>query len=454
MRELDYTCDFDPMGEKLKKGPMRLTNHATNQTYHDLLVAVDDSKLSHINYKAVSPLLADLIDIATAIHIADRLSKRYKNMPRRIQIRLPLRKREVFSNPPIYKNLQDILYWFTEDNWFFDFLPYTKDGRQAEINKQLPFPQETNHSTHVALWSGGLDSFAGAYQQLMRDDTAHYILFGTGSNDMISRAQKRTAEAIDALFPKRTKLVQLPFRLKDRNSSVKKSSSARSRGFVFMLLGAVCADQEGQHELYIHENGIGAINLPFRKSEVGLDHSRSVHPVSLYYMSELLSSIFEKPFSFENPFLFWTKAKMCKEPLEKEASKQVFSTISCDSRHRKKPIQCGYCSSCLLRRQSIAVHGITDQTHYQITEGSSRQRRSDDSTHYYAILEQVDRMQVLLSSDDSWQSMSQHYRILVDIVEKIGGDQTVTQHNILHLYQNYVDEWDNVKHIIGPEFLE
>src|SRR5678816_1680692 len=30
---------------------------------------------------------------------------------------------------------------------------------------------------------------------------------------------------------------------------------------------------------------IGAINLPFRASEVGLDHTRSAHPLSLLYMS-------------------------------------------------------------------------------------------------------------------------------------------------------------------------
>lgn len=454
MPEFDYTCIFDPIGEKLKKGQMRLINHATNQMYDDLLVAVDDGQLALINYKAISPLLADLIDIAAAIHMADRFSKSCGNMPRRILLRLPLRKQEVFNRSYIYKKLQDILYWFTEDNWFFDFLPYAEHGRSAQINTQLPLSQDTGYPTHVALWSGGLDSFAGVYQQLLREDTTHYTLFGTGSNNMIFHTQKHTAEAIEKKFPKRTKLVQLPFRLKDRNSRMKKSSCARSRGFIFILLGAICACQEGQNTLYIYENGIGAINLPFRKSEVGLDHSRSVHPLSLYYMGELLSSILEKPFLFENPFLFWTKAQMCKEPLQAGLAKAVFSTISCDRRHRKQPIQCGYCSSCILRRQSIAVHGISDQTGYQIMKETGRPRRPDDSTHYYAMLEQVNTMRVLLSADDNWQRMSQYYRSLVDIVEKVGEHQAVTKDHILRLYQNYVCEWNSVRHTIGPEFIE
>jgi len=452
VRELDYTYTFDHISEQLKSGQVRITDHATNLTYA-LQVAVNDDQLPFINYRTAPPLLADLVDIAAAVHMADRLSKNNRDMPRRMLLRLPIRQREVIDRPFICKKLQEVLYWFTEDHWFFEFTPYINLDRPAQMNMPLPFYGDTSLPVCTVLWSGGLDSFAGVYQQLLQDDVTHYILFGTGSNDMISYAQRRAAVAIERSFPKRTELVQLPFRLRDRHHGVKKSSSARSRGFVFMLLGAVCARQEGQNVLHIYENGIGAINLPFRKSEVGLDHSRSVHPLSLYYMGELLSSILGEPFFFENPFLFWTKAQMCKEPIYEDAAKAMFATISCDSRHRKQPTQCGYCSSCLLRRQTLAFHGVVDQTRYQIIEGADRQRRPEDSAHYYAMLAQVDTMRTLLSAENSWERMSQHYRGLVDIVDKIGGHQAVTQDNLLCLYQNYVHEWDNVRHIIGPEFL-
>src|SRR5436305_5186041 len=351
MHNLDYTYSFDYIGERLKKGYIRLTDHATNKTY-TLQVAVDDSQLPLLNYRSTPPLLADLIDIAAAVHMADRLSKSHGDMPRRILLRLPIRVSEIRDRPSIRKKLQEILYWFTEDHWSFEFIPYSKLGRPAEINARLPFFQETPRPTRVVLWSGGLDSFAGVYQLLLKDENTHCTLFGTGSSRIISSTQRDTAAAIEMFFPRRTKLVQQPFHLEDKSGRVKKSSHARSRGFVFMLLGAACAYQEGQNTLYICENGIGAINLPFRKSEVGLDHSRSVHPLSLLAMGELLSSILNQPFSFENPFLWSTKAEMCKEPLLMGAAESMFSTISCDSMHRKQPIQCGYCSSCLLRRQA------------------------------------------------------------------------------------------------------
>ena len=453
MDEIDYTCTFDYLGEQLKKGRMRLTDHKRSHT-HSLQVAVHDRQLPFINDQATTPLLADLIDIAVAVHMADRLSKNDGDMPRRILLRIPIRAPEIRDRLSIHKKLQEILYWFTEDHWTFEFTPHSKLGRSAEINNPLPLFQDTLTPTRVVLWSGGLDSFAGIYQLLLKEDTTHYMLFGTGSNNIISSAQRRTAAPIERLFPQRTELVQLPFHLEDKSGGVKKSAYARSRGFVFMLLGAVCACQAGKNTLYICENGIGAINLPFRKSEVGLDHSRSVHPLSLLFMGELLSSILNRPFSFENPFVWSTKAEMCKEPLQLGAAEAMFSTISCDSGHRKRPIQCGYCSSCLLRRQAIAFHGVTDQTRYQILAGTTRKRREEDGTHYHAMLKQVDTMRVLLSADDSWQNMSKHYGNLVDIVEKLGERQTVTQDHILRLYQNYIQEWDQVRDIIGEGFLE
>jgi queuosine biosynthesis protein QueC len=452
---LNFTYTFDHIGERLKKGRLRLTDHAINQT-RTVRVAVDDYKLPFIHNQSTPPLLADLTDLAAAVHIADRLSKDQKDMPRHILIRLPIRRADILDQPSIHHELQRLLYWFTEDEWSFEFLPYTKDGRSSELRLCLPLPQGKRYPAHVVLWSGGLDAFAGLYQHLKSEPHTCYTLFGTGGNDMIAHAQRSTAAAIEQAFPRRTKLVQLPLRLSE-SSSVRKSSSARSRGFVFMLLGAVCTYQEGQSTLYVYENGVGAINLPFRASEVGLDHSRSVHPLSLSYMGELLSSVFGTPFSFQNPFLFQTKAQMCREPLFTDMAETVFtSTMSCDSRHRKRPIQCGYCSSCLLRRQAIAVKGMADETPYQITDTLRGKRTRSYGTHYYAILAQTQTMQKLLAGADPWERMVQQYKHgrLDEVVEKMSGQSGDVEGKLLHLYQTYVREWESVKHIIGPEFLE
>ena len=124
MDKLNYTYTFDYIGEQLKKGHIRLTDHATNKTY-TLQVAVNDGRLPFINYQAISPLMADLIDIAAAVHMGDRLSKSDGEMPRHMLLRLPLRIQRSEIDPSIHKKLQEILYWFTEDHWDFEFTPYS-----------------------------------------------------------------------------------------------------------------------------------------------------------------------------------------------------------------------------------------------------------------------------------------------------------------------------------------
>jgi hypothetical protein len=455
MHGLDFTVTFHHIGESLNKGQMSLHDHATGQI-RVMPIAVDDYRLLLQHNQATPPLLADLTDLATAIHMADRLAKGRRNLPRYLLIRLPIRQLDMLDKPSVHQKLQKLLYWFTEDEWSFEFLPYTKLGRSSELNACLPWLQEPEHQRQVVLWSGGLDAFAGLYQQLTNEPDTSYTLFGTGGNDMIAHTQRRAAVAIGRLFPKRTKLVQLPLRLSG-SRSVQKSKSARTRGFVFMLLGAVCASQEGQHALSIFENGVGAFNLPFRASEVGLDHSRSVHPLSLQGTSELLAEILGQPFSLHNPFLFQTKAQMCREPLFVEAANSVFtSTISCDSRHRSRPMQCGYCSSCLLRRQAIAAQGVIDHTPYVITNTLQNKQKHSYGTHYRAMMAQVNQMRKLLGDTDPWIRMAQAYQ--GGFFEKVAGKMEMQEpgvrDHILRLYQNYVTEWDAVKQIIEPDFLE
>ena len=462
MNEFDYTYNFGYIAEGIKNGKLLLIKHnsGASSTEHRLKVAVDDHQLltstaSHY----VSALFADLVDIAVSVHVADRLSSRHRDRTCRIRVQLPVRSPQFLDDSSIREELQRILYWFTEDLWSFEFMPYVRTGRMIDVAQRFS-TDEKAQPTYIALWSGGLDALAGLYNRLIQEPNTHYTLFGTGSNEMIFSLQRDVAKKINIVFPNRTKLLQLPIRL--RKEDTQTSSSSRSRGFVFLLLGAVCALQEKQRTLYIHENGIGALNLPLRDSEVGLDHSHSVHPLSLYRMRKWLSSLLEEPFLFENPFLFTTKAQICEELL-REREELAFSTVSCDSRHRSDPMQCGYCSSCLLRRQAIAVLGKEDQTRYQITASSERQKKSSKKerrVHLVAMLAQVETLRQRLSKENPWQGMVKQYPLLDEIVQKMGGTQVENQVKIgtqfLSLYHNYVSEWDSdvVRNVLKQGLLE
>lgn len=439
----DYTYTFSDIGEKA--GSVQVDNHRQTAKYWSQ-IAVKDQQLLSVGYHRVSAEVADLIDIAVAVYTADRLSKRHREQPCHIQLVVPVRCPEIFNRAPIIEELQDVLYGFTEDHWYFSFTKRIAYGRWSELQMSMILPDEPNRYTEIALWSGGLDSLAGLYNRLFTNAQASYVLLGTGGSTYIQGVQQRVANSVNKGFPHSTQLVQIPIQL-SRTADLPTNRDMRTRGFIFMLLGAACASLYSQDRLHIYENGVGAINLPFRASEVGLDHARSVHPISLLKMGKLVSSILGRTFTFENPFLFCTKAQMCEIFPRTGTTSLIAHTMTCDRRHRQKTPQCGWCSSCLLRRQALAVNHIEDKTQYVITHG--RVCRPSDGTHLRAVLEQVKMLQTLLASPNPWYHLSGQYRVLMNVADLISNyyaiPLTTSQEKLIQLYRQYVQEWLSVQ---------
>lgn len=270
--------------------------------------------------------------------------------------------------------------------------------------------------------------------------------------------QGRAAGCVKEVVGHRTELVQIPFALGDIGV-MPTNSAMRSRGFTFLLLGAACACMNGSGELHVYENGIGAVNLPYRKCQVGVDHTRSVHPISLIQMGVLVSTMLGTPFSFRLPFLFHTKAQLCDVMADRRWHELVGLTISCDSRHRSHCTQCGYCSSCLLRRQALSVNGIPDTTGYLVTSTSadSQSVREGREHHLAAMLHRVHLLRSLLSSEDPWTSLVFRFRELQELTDRaadyLGDSPEAVKAKLLSMYGRYVQEWDCARSMIAPGSL-
>jgi 7-cyano-7-deazaguanine synthase in queuosine biosynthesis len=453
MSELDYTYTFSSISERFTR--IQMVDHNKSISSGFVEVAVKDFTLFYACGKQISSIVADLIDVACALHVVDCISIRKNDMPCRIHVNLPVRHPEILGKPDIQEKLQTVLDWYTGDQWSITFTPYMKCGRTPELQRFLI--EDWGRPTTVALWSGGLDALAGLYHQLLLDKTSHHTLFGAGSNNIVFSTQKKVAGCVGKKFPNRTQLIQLPIRL-NQSKNLTKAFNQRARGLVFILLGIACSHQLDQNTLHIYENGVGAINLPFTRSEVGLDHSRSVHPLSLHYVSEFASSILEKPFFVFNPFLFSTKSQMCSLFKESDATPLIFQTITCDRVHRKKVSQCGYCSSCLLRRQALAAQSIEDETRYVSKELLSKRQTLPEDKYYTAMYFQVENLRSVLGQADPWQGMIKNYSYLQETVDRTYSREKITkeimQNKLLAMYKNYIHEWDIARPIFGPEFQD
>ena len=67
----------------------------------------------------------------------------------------------------------------------------------------------------------------------------------------------------------------------------------------------------------------------------------------------------------ENPFMFATKAEMCRALSQAGLADVVRETVSCDGYPQRVPgqAQCGCCTSCVLRRQGLFCGGLADYDH-------------------------------------------------------------------------------------------
>jgi len=448
----DYSLIFSSVLNS--KGNVRFINHLKG-TENIVGFIVDDREFSYRTHVNCPTVIADLIDLAVAIFASDRLvSQDLRQKQRRLCIELPVRHPELLNTESFRARLECLLEWVTGSRWSFTFQKRIDPDRFFE-HPSLPIAPQ---GCEVALWSGGLDALAGLYTHLRAYPEKPFMLFGTGSNHVVHAHQGKVAKGIETIFPGRSTLYRVPIRFHG-SSEHSKNKVPRARGVVFTMLGAACAYLMGRKELFVYENGIGAINLPYRKSAVGLDHSRSVHPQTLLLVSDLVSELLKEEFRVRNPFLFRTKAEMCKALAEDGKIDLPPLTKSCDSPHRKKPSQCGYCSSCILRKQALAASQMEDKTLYVVPHG--KKPVEDTSLYLRHMLAQVSTLRGLFNDSQDpnlqWQALTRRFPELGDIV-----DRTATAENLLPtdmqkqlglLYQTYVAEWDAVEPRISVDLL-
>jgi Queuosine biosynthesis protein QueC len=451
-QDRDYTLRFEPLSNS--NGTVHFIDHYKDEE-STVGFTVDDREFGYRVQQNFPSIIADLIDLAVAIYALDRLAfQPLRQGQNCIHVVLPVRHPELLNTQTFQAKIENLLTWTTGSRWSFDFQKRTILDRLVE-HQSLPIAPQ---GCEVALWSGGLDALAGLYTRLQDNPGNSFVLFGTGSNTSIYARQSKVAQKIQPIFPGRCNLYRVPIHFSG-SSEHRKNKMSRARGVAFTLLGSACSYLMGQRVLYVYENGVGAINLPYRASAVGLDHSRSVHPRTLTMVSDIVSEIIGENFQVKNPFLFWTKAEMCRALAEDKRSDLSALTMSCDSPHRQQPTQCGYCSSCLLRRQSLAASKVEDKTRYVVLHG--RRSPKNPRLHLSHMLEQVKTFRNLLSTSDNlslqWKALTQKFQALDNIVDQSAETEGLQpadmQIRLIKLYQNYVTEWDTVESQIAIGLL-
>ena len=204
--------EFGGMTHRLNRCRVSISDHLSGERF-ETFVSLDDSKLSDTRGLRLDSPAADLMDLAIAIDHADRwMTPSVKGEhSRRIHVRLPVINFDLFNSPEFLIILTDALGWFTEDNWTFEFVPNDKESRFS--NRNLPLWTESNDGirTEVALWSGGLDAFAGLCNRICQESAERYLLLSAGANMPMRGVQQKVYRCLSKRLSTDIQLTQNSF---------------------------------------------------------------------------------------------------------------------------------------------------------------------------------------------------------------------------------------------------
>lgn len=414
-------------------------------------------------------LLDDLLDVAMAVYVVDRLSKRTQSegywRPRTLSLQIPVAEVNVFES--LRRALEHLLNWLTTDTWDLHFTAAVTSRRARPIGSLY---QPEMDRPFVGLYSGGLDSLAGAVAQALDPAFASGVLVGGQSGNRLKALQNGQLEVLRARLPH---LHWAAFQgyahsckahqLRDwyvREQSQEKSQ--RSRAFLFLVFGAVTAHACGVDRLHVYENGVGAINLPYSAAFSVADQTRAMHPRTLLEAGALFSALFGQPFQIVNTSLWRTKGEMCAQMAAYGLGDLVNLTVSCDSHPlREAREQCGLCTSCLLRRLSLHAAGLRASDHaaelYRDDIYTRPEHPQVQDRPYQFMQRQAHRFEALTRPGQGVE-----FRVEFEALEEVrhavaqmeGCSLPDTDARLADLYRRYALEFRNFSEAVRPRALE
>ncbi len=311
--------------------------------------------------------LIDLVEIAAFVYAMDCATARGSSLTRvsgngleswdrEFHIAMPVYDPEFWSSSDINAQLQNLLGFLSDDNYVFEF---KKSTLAPPIDEYLEFDSDAwpfEGSERVLMFSGGLDSLAGAIEAIDRGDDVVLV-----SHRSAAQVNKRTHLLFEQLQKRSTKrMIRVPVVVQRKGRQ--QEFNPRTRSFLFATLGLIVAESLKASGIRFYENGIVSLNLPVADEVLRSRASRTTHPISLRQLESLFSKVIGRDIVIDNPFLVNSK----KEILAKlqNAKAEYLIPYSCSCAHvlymSKSQQHCGTCSQCIDRRMAILAAGCED----------------------------------------------------------------------------------------------
>lgn len=403
-------------------------------------------------YKDLPPKFLDLIDIAVYVYCADQALRRGgkgvqdfgDNWRRRLFFRLPVREPDLWKDARVHGLLVSTLSFLSEDEYHFEFEPLRETYSQLDgyFNfNETPFDGEVEE---VVLFSGGLDSLAGAVQESVRDKRK-VLLVNHRSTNKLNQRHRALLEGLNRQAGTFEPL-HLPVRI-NKAKELSQEYTQRSRSFLFASLAATMATMIGLDRIRFYENGVVSLNLPLSPQVVGARATRTTHPRVLHGFAELFSQLNGKPFAVENPFRWKTKTEIVKLIGEAGCADLIGLSTSCmhtwEITHEHT--HCGNCSQCIDRRFGILASGLESHdpaSAYKVDLFLGErigEVKGDPRTMLASYVESAKQIKQMRAAE-----FFSRYGEIGRALPHCGGSQDATANKIYDLYQRHAADVSRV----------
>ena len=274
----------------------------------------------------------DLLEIAAYVFAADRLTFRgsrraveYQAWSRKFHFVVKVRDYEFWCQSSVNKALRAVLLFATGDHDYgFKFQPGHETPPTSLFDKE-DFAEEHRRDLSVMLFSGGIDSLAGAVQRL-EQTSDHVCLVSHLSQPGTIRTQRALANALQEQY--RGRVSHYKFKTNLRHVK-RKEETQRSRPFLYGSIAFALATASGRDHFFVYENGVTSLNFARRDDLLNSRASRTTHPQTIGCLAILFSIIAGEPFSVETPFMWYTKSDVTEFLKNSGHGHLLPSSVSC-----------------------------------------------------------------------------------------------------------------------------
>lgn len=397
-------------------------------------------------FKNVPPEFQDLMEIATYVYCADQAIPRGADdvdsfgdgWRRDLHFVIPVRKPVFWNGPDMAEILRSTLGFLSDDNYRFDF---------CQLEQEQPFQdyldfnndgQLLGYPEQVVMFSGGLDSLAGAIEEVINQKRKVVLVTHKSTQKLNNRHR-----ALENLLAAKAG-GNAPFHISVRvhkNKGLNREYTQRSRSFLFVSIGAAIARMLNLKSVRFYENGVIGLNLPVCAQVVGGRATRTTHPRVMKGFQDIITLVAGEPFTVENSFIWKTKADVIEVITKAACENMIAASTTCTHTWEmtNHHTHCGTCSQCIDRRIAMVAakaDAFDPVDAYKSDVFTQSRGRGDDKIMAASYLERANQVR---EHDDISQFIAR-YSEVSRVFRYLDGSPGQVAQRIFDLYKRHARE--------------